>query len=84
MIRIGLPVPPGFTITTAACNEFYKLDQNYPVELKDQVSEAIKKVETKINKVFGDENDPLLVSVRSGGKSFYARDDGYCFKFGFK
>ena len=68
MIRIGLPVPPGFTITTAACNEFYKLDQNYPVELKDQVSEAIKKVETKIKKVFGDENDPLLVSVRSGAR----------------
>ena len=54
MIRIGLPVPPGFTITTAACNEFYKLDQNYPTELKDQVSEAIKKVETRIKKVFGD------------------------------
>ena len=68
MIRIGLPVPPGFTITTAACNEFYKLDQNYPVELKDQVSEAIKKVETKIKKTFGDENDPLLVSVRSGAR----------------
>ena len=68
MIRIGLPVPPGFTITTSACNEFYKLDQNYPVELKDQVSEAIKKVETKIKKVFGDENDPLLVSVRSGAR----------------
>src|SRR5210317_1998901 len=45
MIRIKLPVPPGFTITTAACNEFYKLDQNYPTQLKDQVSEAIKKVE---------------------------------------
>src|SRR6056300_1775177 len=68
MIRIGLPVPPGFTITTAACNEFYKLDQNYPVELKDQVSEAIKKVETKIKKTVGDENDPLLVSVRSGAR----------------
>src|SRR6056300_1708391 len=68
MIRIGLPVPPGFTITTAACNEFYKLDQNYPTELKDQVSEAIKKVETRIKKVFGDENDPLLVSVRSGAR----------------
>ena len=68
MIRIGLPVPPGFTITTAACNEFYKLDQNYPAELKDQVSEAIKKVETRIKKVFGDENDPLLVSVRSGAR----------------
>ena len=68
MIRIGLPVPPGFTITTAACNEFYKLDQNYPTELKDQVSEAIKKVEIRIKKVFGDENDPLLVSVRSGAR----------------
>ena len=68
MIRINLPVPPGFTITTVACNEFYKLDKNYPSELKTQVSEAIKKVENKINKSFGNASDPLLVSVRSGAR----------------
>ena len=43
MIRINLPVPPGFTITTAACNEFYKLNQTYPAALKNQVNVAIKK-----------------------------------------
>jgi pyruvate,orthophosphate dikinase len=47
MIRINLPVPPGFTITTEACNEFYKLNQNYPSTLKNQVNDAIKKVEQK-------------------------------------
>ncbi len=68
MIRINLPVPPGFTITTEACNEFYKLNQNYPSTLKNQVSDAIKKVEQKIKKTFGDASNPLLVSVRSGAR----------------
>ncbi len=48
MIRINLPVPPGFTITTEACNEFYRLNQKYPSTLQNQVSVAIKKVEQKI------------------------------------
>ena len=68
MIRINLPVPPGFTITTEACNEFYKLNQNYPSTLKKQVNDAIKKVEQKIKKTFGDASNPLLVSVRSGAR----------------
>ena len=68
MIRINLPVPPGFTITTEACNEFYSLNQKYPSTLKNQVSVAIKKVEQKIKKLFGNENNPLLVSVRSGAR----------------
>ena len=68
MIRINLPVPPGFTITTEACNEFYSLNQKYPSTLKNQVSVAIKKVEQKIKKLFGNESNPLLVSVRSGAK----------------
>jgi pyruvate,orthophosphate dikinase len=68
MIRINLPVPPGFTITTEACNEFYSLNQRYPSTLKNQVSVAIKKVEQKIKKLFGNESNPLLVSVRSGAR----------------
>ena len=68
MIRIKLPVPPGFTITTEACNEFYSLNQKYPSTLKNQVSVAIKKVEQKIKKLFGNESNPLLVSVRSGAR----------------
>ena len=68
MIRINLPVPPGFTITTEACNEFYSLNQKYPSTLKNQVSVAIKKVEQKIKKLFGNESNPLLVSVRSGAR----------------
>ena len=68
MIRISLPVPPGFTITTEACNEFYSLNQKYPSTLKNQVGVAIKKVEQKIKKLFGNESNPLLVSVRSGAR----------------
>ena len=68
MIRINLPVPPGFTITTEACNEFYSLNQKFPSTLKNQVSVAIKKVEQKIKKLFGNESNPLLVSVRSGAR----------------
>ena len=68
MIRINLPVPPVFTITTEACNEFYSLNQKYPSTLKNQVSVAIKKVEQKIKKLFGNESNPLLVSVRSGAR----------------
>ncbi len=68
MIRINLPVPPGFTITTEACNEFYRLNQKYPSTLQNQVSVAIKKVEQKIKKLFGNETNPLLVSVRSGAR----------------
>ncbi len=68
MIRIGLPVPPGFTISTEACNEFYKSNQKYPKSLEKQVKTSIKNIEKKLKKNFGDKKNPLLVSVRSGAR----------------
>ncbi len=66
MTRIGLPVPPGFTITTEVCREFYRLGQKYPEGLKEQVDENLKRLEEVRQKKLGDSEDPLLVSVRSG------------------
>jgi pyruvate,orthophosphate dikinase len=66
MSALGLPVPPGFTITTECCTHFYANAQQYPAELKGQVDEALAKVEEQTGKRFGDVGDPLLVSVRSG------------------
>ena len=63
---LSLPVPPGFTITTDVCQEFYKLNRNYPEGLAEQVDEYLGKLEAAMGKKLGDENDPLLVSVRSG------------------
>ena len=68
MIKIGLPVPPGFTISTEACNEFYKRNKKNPKGLDKQVKLAIQQVEKKIGKKFGDKKNPLLVSVRSGAR----------------
>ncbi len=68
MIKIGLPVPPGFTISTEACNEFYKRNKKNPVGLDRQVKFAIQQVEKIIGKKFGDKKNPLLVSVRSGAR----------------
>ena len=68
MIKIGLPVPPGFTISTEACNEFYKRNKKNPASLDRQVKSAIQQVEKKIGKKFGDKKNPLLVSVRSGAR----------------
>lgn len=68
MTNIGLPVPPGLTITTEACNEYYANGQQFPAGLVDQIKEALAQVEKQIGKKFGDENNPLLVSVRSGAK----------------
>ena len=68
MIKIGLPVPPGFTISTEACNEFYKSNQKYPKSLEKQVKTSIKNIEKKLKKNFGDKKNPLLVSVRSGAR----------------
>ena len=68
MIKIGLPVPPGFTISTEACNEFYKRNKKNPQGLDKQVKLAIQQVEKKIGKKFGDKKSPLLVSVRSGAR----------------
>lgn len=67
MTNIGLPVPPGFTITTEACNEYTKLG-HLPEGLLEEVSAALAKVEMAIGHTLGDPNNPLLVSVRSGAK----------------
>jgi pyruvate,orthophosphate dikinase len=67
--KLKLPVPPGFTITTEVCTEYYKNNRKYPKELKGQVDAAMKKVEQIMKKKFGDPNDPLLVSVRSGARA---------------
>lgn len=65
---LRLPVPPGFTITTEVCTYFYKNHRQYPAELKRQVQVALKKVEQAMEKKFGDPDNPLLVSVRSGAR----------------
>jgi pyruvate,orthophosphate dikinase len=66
MTRIGLPVPPGFTITTEACNEFYAQGEKFPEGLEEQIMDNLSKLEQKIGKKFGSTENPLLVSVRSG------------------
>ncbi len=68
MASIGLPVPPGFTITTDLCTEFYKNGRRYPDELTGQVNDALKRVEEAVGLTFGDATKPLLVSVRSGAR----------------
>jgi pyruvate, orthophosphate dikinase len=68
MTNAGLPVPPGFTITTEACREYYANDKEFPAGMWEQSLEALKKVEEQTGKKFGDPNNPLLVSVRSGAK----------------
>jgi pyruvate, orthophosphate dikinase len=68
MTRIGLPVPPGFTITTEVCTHFYENKKSYPPELNEQVSVALAKVEKSAGKRLGDRDKPLLVSVRSGAR----------------
>lgn len=68
MTSIGIPVPPGFTITTEACVEFYKKDKKYPEGLWDQALAALANLEDAMQKKFGDVKNPLLVSVRSGAR----------------
>jgi pyruvate,orthophosphate dikinase len=68
MTRIGLPVPPGFTITTDVCSYFYAHDRSYPPQLKAEVEAALTKVEKSVGKKLGDKERPLLVSVRSGAR----------------
>jgi len=69
MANLGLPVPPGFTIPTSVCTYFYAHDKTYPKELKAQVEKALDHVGRLTGKVFGDADNPLLVSVRSGGRA---------------
>ncbi|NLM52959.1 MAG: pyruvate, phosphate dikinase [Firmicutes bacterium] len=66
MTRIGLPVPPGFTISTDACREYFRRDQQLWDELRQEILTALHKLEEKMGKRFGDKENPLLVSVRSG------------------
>ncbi len=68
MASIGLPVPPGFTITTEVCTAFYDNDRAYPEGLRAQVDAALAKVEGEVGRRFGDKHNPLLVSVRSGAR----------------
>ena len=68
MARIEIPVPPGFIITTEACNAYFKSDNNYPDGMWDQILLSMQSVEKASGKRFGDPNDPLLVSCRSGAK----------------
>ena len=69
MANLGLPVPPGFTITTAVCTHFYANGKTYPAELDPQVQAALGHVGTITGKTFGDRTNPLLVSVRSGARA---------------
>ena len=68
MIRLGVPVPPGFTITTEACNDYLARERKLPDGLWDQVLESLRKIEQQTGKKFGDPKSPLLVSCRSGAK----------------
>jgi pyruvate,orthophosphate dikinase len=68
MTNIGLPVPPGFTITTEVCTEYYESGKKLPAELLDEMKAAIKDVEAQMERTFGGASKPLLVSVRSGAK----------------
>lgn len=68
MNLVGVPVPPGFTVTTDVCTYYYDNGKTYPADLEKQVEEALAKVESVMGKKFGDVNNPLLFSVRSGAR----------------
>jgi pyruvate,orthophosphate dikinase len=69
MVNIGLPVPAGFTITTEVCTAYYKNKKKYPKELEKQVKDALVKVEKQMGAKFGDLENPLLLSIRSGARA---------------
>ncbi|MBN1392442.1 MAG: pyruvate, phosphate dikinase, partial [Sedimentisphaerales bacterium] len=68
MAKLGVPVPPGFTITTEVCTYYYQNKKKDPKGLKEKVEESLKRVEKLMGKKFGDTQNPLLVSVRSGAR----------------
>src|SRR3546814_20377327 len=68
MSNLGLPVPPGFTITTEVCTYYYANGKTYPAELEGQVAKALATIEKAVGTRFGDSKNPLLVTVRSGGR----------------
>src|SRR5690242_21144603 len=69
MSSLGLPVPPGFTVTTEVCTYYYANKESYPAELEGEVDTALTAVEKTVGAGFGDANNPLLVSVRSGARA---------------
>src|SRR5450830_2082099 len=69
MTNIGVPVPPGFTISTDICTYFNEHEKKYPPELKATVEENLARVEKSVGRTFGDRLQPLLVSVRSGARA---------------
>jgi len=69
MSNLGLPVPPGFTVSTEVCTAYYDNDENYPADLAGQVDEALLRIEEAVGAKFGDSQRPLLVSVRSGARA---------------
>src|SRR5689334_5160391 len=69
MTVLGLPVPPGFTITTEVCTHYYKNGKAYPEGLKEDIEHAMKQMEKIVGAKFGDVSNPLLVSVRSGARA---------------
>ena len=69
MTNLGLPIPQGFTVTTEACTEYYNNGKKINEEIQEQIFAALKKLEEMQGKKFGDNNDPLLVSVRSGARA---------------
>src|SRR4051794_1734745 len=69
MASLGLPVPPGFTITTEVCSWYYNNDHAYPTDLKQEVETALGAIADKTGRIFGDKSEPLLVSVRSGARA---------------
>ena len=68
MTNAGLPVPPGFTITTAGCNHYYELGRRVPAEVEQQMEQSLRRLEKTAGQTFGSADNPLLVSVRSGAK----------------
>jgi len=68
MVRIGVPVPPGFTASTEACNAYLDAGEKYPEGLNEQILESLRTIEERTGKKLGDSKNPLLVSCRSGGK----------------
>ena len=69
MTKLGLPIPQGFTVTTEACTDFYEKGRQITDEVREQIFDALRKLEEEQGKKFGDTQEPLLVSVRSGARA---------------
>lgn len=69
MTRLGLPIPQGFTVTTEACTDYYNQGKKISEEIESQIFDALEGLEKKQGKKFGDTENPLLVSVRSGARA---------------